>query len=132
MEPRPWHRHYDPDVPRSIEYPEVPLQRFLDDSAAKFPDRIAIAFLGRHIAYSELKDQCDAFAQGLHDLGVKRGDRVALYLPNVPHMIIGYYGAIAEWVAAGACLQVTAQSFLGRFGRHGAWQSSRHGRTSDG
>ncbi len=93
MEERFWHRNYDPKVPASLEYPKVPLQRFLDDAAAKFPDRVAITFLGKPITYGRLLQSCNAFARGLMELGVRKGDRVALYLPNVPHIVIGYYGA---------------------------------------
>ena len=92
MEERLWHRHYDPKVPPSLDFPKVPLQQFLDDSAAKFPDRIAITFLGKQITYRELLSYCNAFARGLADMGVRKGARVALYLPNVPQMVIAYYG----------------------------------------
>ncbi len=101
MEERFWHRHYDPDVPTSLDYPEVPLQTFLDEVAAKFPERVAITFLGKQITYGELLSSCDAFAAGLAEMGVGKGDRVALYLPNVPHMIIAYYGVLK---AGGICV----------------------------
>jgi long-chain acyl-CoA synthetase len=94
MEKRFWHEKYDPKVPPSLDYPPIPLHRFLDDTAAKFPDDTAITFLGKNISYRELLGMADAFAAGLAGMGVKRGDRVALYLPNVPHMIIAYYGTL--------------------------------------
>jgi long-chain acyl-CoA synthetase len=94
MEKRFWHERYDPNVPASLDYPPMPLHRFLDDSAAKFPNRVAITFLGKSISYGELLDMANAFASGLKGLGVERGDRVALYLPNVPHMVIAYYGTL--------------------------------------
>ncbi|MGA9753177.1 MAG: long-chain fatty acid--CoA ligase, partial [Acidobacteriota bacterium] len=101
MEERLWHRHYDPKVPPSMDYPKVPLQQLLDESAAKFPERVAITFLGKQITYRELLSYCNAFARGLADMGVRKGDRVALYLPNVPHIVIAYYGVFK---AGGICV----------------------------
>jgi long-chain acyl-CoA synthetase len=101
MEERLWHKRYDKDVPRSLSYPAVPLFKFLDDTAAKFPDRVALRFLGKSITYRTLLSLTDGFARGLSELGVKKGDRVALYLPNVPHMVIGYYGVLK---AGGICV----------------------------
>jgi long-chain acyl-CoA synthetase len=94
MEKRFWHEKYDPDVPSSLDYPQIPLQRLLNAAAAKYPNRVAITFLGKNLSYRELLDMANAFASGLKSLGVERGDRVALYLPNVPHMVIAYYGTL--------------------------------------
>jgi long-chain acyl-CoA synthetase len=94
MEERLWHRHYDPKVPPSLDYPKIPLHRLLDDAAAKYPERVAITFLGKQITYRELLESCNAFARGLAGLGVHKGARVALYLPNVPQMVIAYYGVL--------------------------------------
>ncbi len=94
MDERRWHKYYDRRVPPSLTYPEVPLHRFLDETAGRFPDRAAIHFLGKEITYGRLLAMVDGFARGLADLGVRKGDRVALYLPNVPHMVIGYYGVL--------------------------------------
>lgn len=101
MEERFWHRTYDPKVPPRLEYPKVPLHRFLDDAAAEFPDRVAITFLGKQIGYQELLGYCNAFARGLAEMGVRKGDRVGLYLPNVPQMVIAYYGVLK---AGGICV----------------------------
>ena len=94
VEKRFWHSYYDKRVPSSLDYPSVPLHRILDDTAGKFPGRTAISFLGKSISYKQLRIYSDAFSRGLVRLGVKKGDRVALYLPNVPHMVIGYFGAL--------------------------------------
>lgn len=72
-------------------YPEVPLFTALDDAAARYPGQSAILFLERTIKYGELKDQVDRFAAGLARLGVCKGDKVCLYLPNCPEFII------ADW-----------------------------------
>ncbi|MGD2200973.1 MAG: long-chain fatty acid--CoA ligase [Candidatus Bathyarchaeota archaeon] len=81
-------------VPQSIEYPEVPVFELLDDSAEKHPDATALIFQGNSVSYSELKDHVDRFATALQRLGVSRGDRVALFLPNIPQFVISYYGAL--------------------------------------
>jgi len=101
MEERVWHKRYDKNVPRSLNYPDVPLFRFLDETAVKFPDRTAITFLGKHISYRQLLSYANSLARGLANLGLKKGDRVTLYLPNVPHMVIGYYAVLK---AGGICV----------------------------
>jgi long-chain acyl-CoA synthetase len=101
MEERIWHKRYDKNIPASLNYPAVPLHKFLDDTAAKFPDRVAVSFLGKYINYRQLLSYSNSFARGLADLGVKKGDRVALFMPNVPHMVIAYYGVLK---AGGVCV----------------------------
>jgi len=93
MESKPWHKQWPPEVPKTLVYPEVPLFELLRESARKHPDHTAIIYLGKKISYGELDLFSDKFATALHSLGVKKGDRVAVYLPNIPQYIIGYYGA---------------------------------------
>ncbi len=81
-------------MPQTIKYPKVPLFELLRNTAKKHPEHIAIVFLGKKITYKELDILSDKFATALHDMGVKKGDRVALFLPNVPQYIISYYGAL--------------------------------------
>jgi len=71
----------------------MPLHELLRESAKKHPDHTAIIFMGKKITYKELNILSDKFATALHTLGVKKGDRVAIYLPNIPQYIISYYGA---------------------------------------
>ena len=80
-------------MPKTIAYPEVPLHELLRKAAKKHPDQTAIFYLGTKITYKELDQYTDKFATALHNLGVRKGDRVAVYLPNIPQYIIGYYGA---------------------------------------
>src|SRR5512137_2892517 len=101
MEERIWHKRYDKNVPPSLNYPTVPLFKFLDDTAAKFPDRVALSFLGKYINYRQLLNYANSFARGLADMGLKKGERVALFMPNVPHMVIAYYGVLK---AGGVCV----------------------------
>ncbi|RLC80455.1 MAG: long-chain fatty acid--CoA ligase [Chloroflexi bacterium] len=99
---RPWFKFYEPKVPQSIAYPSIPLYRFLDDTAAKYPDRVATVFggkvgkfyLGAQLTYKRLKEAADRFATALQALGIKKGDKLSLHLPNCPQFIIAYYGAI--------------------------------------
>lgn len=88
---RPWHKSWPPNVPETIEYPNVPLHELLEMAAKKHPDQPAIHFLGKTITYQELNTQVDQLATALAILGVKKGDRVAIYLPNTPQFIITYY-----------------------------------------
>jgi long-chain acyl-CoA synthetase len=81
-------------VPFTLDYPEVPLFTFLDESAEKYPDAVATIFQDKRITYSELKEAVDRFATALQKLGVARRDKVALFLPNIPQFIISYYGAL--------------------------------------
>ncbi|MCL5961885.1 MAG: long-chain fatty acid--CoA ligase [Chloroflexi bacterium] len=91
---KPWLKHYESSVPPTISYPDIPIHQFLRDSAAKFPGNPAAVYFGRTITYAELSSRVDRFAAALSDLGVKKGDRVALFLPNCPQNVIAYYGAL--------------------------------------
>ncbi|MFL5802223.1 MAG: long-chain-fatty-acid--CoA ligase [Roseiflexaceae bacterium] len=91
---RPWLQHYDPGVPQHLDYPQVPLYRLLDDSAAQAPASPCTSFFGRQLSYRAVKDASDRFAAALSRLGVGPGDRVGLLLPNAPSFIIAYYGAL--------------------------------------
>ena len=64
------------------------------NSAAAHPDAPMIDFMGRHFSYGAMMDQIRAIACGLQKMGVKKGDRVGLYLPNTPHYVAAYYGAL--------------------------------------
>jgi long-chain acyl-CoA synthetase len=66
----------------------------LDQTAARVPNRVAIIFGGMELTYAELKDLSDRFANALVSLGLKKGEKVAIHLPNCPQFAIAYYGAI--------------------------------------
>ncbi len=95
-ETRPWSKVYEKDgFPSSLApYPEIPLFKFLDDSARQFPERPACTFLGQQYTYQEIKYQTDCFARALWELGVRKGDMVATILPNSPQFIIADYGIL--------------------------------------
>ncbi len=82
-------------VPISISYPEIPLHAFLENTARKYPDRTAAIFYGNRISYGRLWDESLRLAGALRGLGLEKGDRVAMLLPNVPQFIIAYNGILA-------------------------------------
>ena len=102
---KPWLKEYDADVPHSIDYPQVPITQFLIDAAAKYPNNTALIFggvveplgnalLDSTMSYGELLTQAQKFAAVLQGLGVEKGDRVAIHLPNCPQFVIAYYGTL--------------------------------------
>ncbi|MGA7616105.1 MAG: long-chain fatty acid--CoA ligase [Thermoanaerobaculia bacterium] len=94
MAAAPWLEHYDSDVPANIgAYPEKTLLDFLAGHAAGQPDQPAILFKGTAMSWKELEEASDAFARSLTRLGVQRGERVALLLPNSPQFLIAEIGA---------------------------------------
>jgi len=97
---RPWFKHYPEGVPHHLDYPEVPLYQFLDDSAEKYPNKTALVFYGKEITYKNLKELSDRFANALQNLGIQKGDRVAFLLPNCPQFVIGFWGTLK----IGACV----------------------------
>ena len=100
---KPWLAHYENEVPHTIDYPKIPLHRTLEDSASRYPNQTAIKLvlrymgpltMGATLSYRQLQDQVNRFAAALAALGVKKGDRVALMLPNLPQFVISFYGAL--------------------------------------
>jgi len=89
-----WLKFWPQGVPKHIEYPEVPLFNFLKETSEKYPNNTAIVYYDKEITYKELNLFSEIFAAALSDLGVKKGDKVALFLPNVPQFVISYFGAI--------------------------------------
>jgi long-chain acyl-CoA synthetase len=98
-EPRSWLAHYDADVPATLApYPERTLLDYLSETAHAYPDRPALLFKGNRLTYAELEHESDAFAAALAAMGVARGDRTALCLPNCPQFLIAELGV---WKAGG-------------------------------
>lgn len=99
-----WRQMYDDGVPHSVEIPDIPLYRILDDTAKQIPNSPAVRLVLKHLKYGlaveskrtyrEIKAASDRFAAALHALGVRKGDRVAIMLPNVPEQIIAYFGTL--------------------------------------
>ena len=94
MTHRPWLAHYDPWVPATLEYPDGPLTDILDTTAAAVPGRIALQFAGAAITYADLKAQADRCAVAFARLGVRKGDRIGLMLPNCPQYVLAAFAAL--------------------------------------
>lgn len=77
-----------------LSYPDLTLGGVLEETTRKFPDHTALLFFGKKTTYAELDRLTNRFARALAGLGVKKGDRVALMLPNIPQMVIAYYGTL--------------------------------------
>ena len=93
-EERPWLKSYPDGLPSDINIPLLSLSQAFDEAAERWKNKTAIIFYGKKISYRELKDLVDRFAAALHHLGVKKGDRVALFLLNCPQFAIAYFGAL--------------------------------------
>ena len=91
---RPWLGHYDKDTAHSIPIPQQPLHRFLESAADWAPKRIATVFYGKTLTYRELETKVNQFARGLRELGIAKGDRVQIVLPNTPQFVISYYAIL--------------------------------------
>ena len=89
-----WFSHWPTGVPKHITYPKTPLQKILTKTAANYPKKNAITYNEREISYSQLETLSNKFANSMIKLGVNKGDRVALFLPNIPQFIISYFGAL--------------------------------------
>jgi long-chain acyl-CoA synthetase len=91
---KPWLRFYESHVAPNLEYPNSTLPDALRETARRCPDVPAMVFKGRRISYREHDAAIDRFAAALQSLGVRKGDRVAVHLPNCPQFIIAYYAAL--------------------------------------
>lgn len=101
MTAKPWLAHYDTGVPKTLEpYPQITLLDHVRETAQQRPDHVALIFKGERISYGELEWRSDALAHALIANGVKKGDRVAIIMPNTPQFVIAEFaiwkaGAIA-------------------------------------
>jgi long-chain acyl-CoA synthetase len=93
-ENKPSSRFWPSDVPKNMKYPAVPLNEILEKTAEEYPEKTAIAYFEGEITYGELDALSDQFAAALVKLGVKKGDRVAVFLPNIPQFVIAYFGIL--------------------------------------
>ncbi len=100
---RVWYSHYERGVPRSIDYPEKPLWKILEETAKSYPSNTAIWFEGWQCDYRQLFEFSCQFSNFLRALGLEKGDKVGIMLPNVPHYIISYYATL---MAGGVIVQL--------------------------
>ncbi len=94
MDARPWLAHYDKGVPQTINYPSVPIFHFLEESAKKYPDQPCTIFKGAAISFKEMNAITDQLAAALAGIGVKKGDRVGIFIPNTPQFVMAYFGIL--------------------------------------
>jgi long-chain acyl-CoA synthetase len=90
----PWIRHYEQGVPAHLEIPDQPLTWLLDRTASSYPNRTALIYYGTRLSYAQLAHHAHGFATALQGLGVKKGDRIAIALPNIPQYPMAFYGAL--------------------------------------
>ncbi len=89
-----WLKHYPKEIPEQLEYRNQPVQAYLSDAAKTFGQKKAIHFMGKELTYEEVHTSALKFANYLRGLGVGKGDRVAIMLPNTPQSVISYYGIL--------------------------------------
>lgn len=89
-----WLKAYEDGVPHAIEIPEKTLGQLLDEAVAERPNAAAVVFFGKRLPYRELGRLVDKFATALTRLGVKKGDRVAIMMPNIPQYPVVHFGAL--------------------------------------
>lgn len=94
MENKPWLLQYPDEIPASLSYEEKPVHSYLTEASKNYADKIAIHFMGKELTFREVYDSALKFANYLKKLGVKKGDRVAIMLPNCPQSVIGYFGIL--------------------------------------
>ncbi|HKZ24341.1 MAG TPA: long-chain fatty acid--CoA ligase [Acidimicrobiia bacterium] len=94
MDDRPWLQHYDPGVPHHIDVPPIPLHRFLEDAAKRYGDRPCAIFKGHAVTYAEMDSLTDRLAAALVDLGVKKGNPVAIFMPNSVQFVMAFYAIL--------------------------------------
>lgn len=109
---RPWLSYYGSGVPFTIAIPRVPLFSLLHSAVRRFPSHIALAFEGKRLTYQRLHEESHRFANALRSLGVQKGERVMLILPNLPQLVISFYGTLQAGAVAVFSLPTTAPQEL--------------------
>jgi long-chain acyl-CoA synthetase len=91
---KPWLQHYDYWVPHHMSYPRRPLSDILDTAVIDVPHQPAVAFLGASLTFQELKNRSDRLATALAHLGIVKGDRVGIMLPNCPQYVLSVFAVL--------------------------------------
>jgi long-chain acyl-CoA synthetase len=89
-----WLNAYEPKIQDTIDFKDIPVPQFLKDSAARFPEHPALIFQGYSVSFRELDEMVGKFAAALRDFGIKKGDSVAILLPNVIPCVVAYYATL--------------------------------------
>ncbi len=90
----PWEKSYPPDIDWRADITPRPLPDLLDEAAAAYGDQTCISFRGRRFRYTEVADQVNRAAKGFQALGIHKGIKVGLMLPNCPYAVICYYAVL--------------------------------------
>lgn len=109
---RPWFSSWPEGVPRTLDYPSMPLYGLLTAAAAKWPGSTAFACGKQSFSYRELDDVTDRLAAGLHSLGVTSGNTVVLLLPNGLDFVVAYYGILKAGCTVTAVNPLSRQTEL--------------------
>lgn len=91
---KPWFKKWPKEYPKTMKYYEGNVVEFVAGTAKKYPDRVVCDFMGYQMTYGELMDSINRFATALHNLGVRKGDKIALLFPNCPQFLICYYAGL--------------------------------------
>ena len=91
---KPWLKYWSKEVPTHINYPNISLQGLLEASAKRFPEKNALIYADRKITYAQLETFANKFANALIELQIAKGDRVALFMPNIPEFVIAFFGTL--------------------------------------
>ena len=94
MTSKPWLSHYDPGVPAHLHYPTVPVFHFLDEAARLCPERPCLIYQGQTLSYLAVADQTNRLAAALRFLGLRKGDRVGICMPNCPEFVLAYFAIL--------------------------------------
>jgi len=95
LEARPWQRHYDYNVPTTVRVPRMTVHELIQIPVNAYPDKAALNFLGTEITFLELRGLVMRFANALGSLGIQKGERVGIHLPNCPQYPIAYYAVLS-------------------------------------
>jgi long-chain acyl-CoA synthetase len=110
----PWLRHYEPGVPTYLDIPDHSLAWLLDNAASRYPGRTAFIYYGTKLTYAHFATLAKRFAAATLRLGIRKGDRVAIALPNIPQYPIAFFGALK----AGAVVVPTNPLYTGHEMQH--------------
>jgi long-chain acyl-CoA synthetase len=111
---RPWLAHYQTGVPYTVAVPPIPLPGLLQAAVRRFPFHTALIFEGARWSYWRLSQESNRFAHALHALGLQRGDRVMLLLPNLPQLVVAFFGILKAGGVAVFTLPTTGPDELVR------------------
>ncbi len=94
MQSRPWLKFYDPGVPASLSYPGRPVFDFLEVSSGRFPNKACTISNDKLITFEEMNARVKNLAGALAAMKIRRGDRIGIFLPNLPEFVMAYFGIL--------------------------------------